>query len=126
MNTDYIKKLVELADGFEISDALAGKDSYDYSQFHVKYKTSYSHIDTLKTWNMYPLLLRRAVEGWNRKHGRESEYINTVECYADVTMAFVDYEINKVYRHKEYEKTDYLTCEEQAIEACLIELLEAE
>ena len=106
MKTETLKKIVELADGFDLAPGIG---------------LTYKGDDNSKEF--YPLLLRRAVEGWNVKYGRKSEYQDTIELCADVVMTFVEYEINKVYRHKEYEKTEYLTPQEQAIEACLIELL---
>ena len=120
MKTETLKKIVELADGFEVIEDVEGiGDICNYDRSIMS-----SPLDEIHEYCHYPLLLRRAIEGWNRKYGRTSDYQNTIELCADVLMTFIDYEINKVYRHKEYEKTDYLTPQEQAIEACLIELLE--
>lgn len=62
MTTEQIKWMVTHAPGFKASDALAGKDSYDYSRFDVIYKTSRSHIDHLHTWLLWPYFLQSIIE----------------------------------------------------------------
>ena len=65
MKTETLKKIVELADGFGWKVLEVDKQSIPYIQ--------YSNISIFDTKNIqqsdqYPLLLRRAVEGWNRRN----------------------------------------------------------
>lgn len=112
MKQETLKKIVELADGFEWLENSDGwcitYGVYQYFDTSVLYK------------NIYPLLIRRAVEGWNKS---KSDFY-FIDLYSD----HLDYDANRykkaVLIYRNYTKTDYLTPQEQAIEACLIELLE--
>ena len=107
MKPETLKKVVELADGFEIAPGIG---------------LTYRGNDNSK--DFYPLLLRRAVEGWNQKHW-------TMSCTQKIIyLKITRIEIVKCRKVEKTfifsnPKTDYLTVQEEAIEACLIELLEA-
>ncbi len=111
MKQETLKKIITLADGFAYDDRL--KAFYLNGDTWVWFKE-------IQKWEDYPLLLRRAVEGWNDKYAdSETDTAIQVECDNIIEMSagfFVKY--------SSYLKTDYLTPQEQAIEACLIELLE--
>ncbi len=110
MKQEILKKIIELADGFAYDDSL--KAFYLNGDTWVWFK----EIDE---WEFYPLLLRRAVEEYNNNH----------KVYKDIHLCaehliFTNKDIRTQLYFKNYPKTDYLTPQEQAIEACLIELLE--
>ena len=99
-----------LADGFEWWEEITKMTSTEtektteITNFFIGFNRPGRYIlvlepDDITIWYLYPLLLRRAVEGWP---DNLDEYIKT----------------------NDYQKTVYLTPQEQAIEACLIELLE--
>ena len=118
MKQETLKKIVELADRFGWF-----QETMHFNQC-VEYKDSACISYTVETWKHYPLLLRRAVEGWNDIHAESSNYKNDINISPNVVLRYEKNVLEKVYRHAEYKKTDYLTPQEQAIEACLIELLE--
>jgi len=118
MKQETLKKIIELADGFEIK--------YKDSHWSIRDPSGawYSLEYFVKTKVAYPLLLRRAVEEWNRK-GEYGIYLYVdymiIESNKGIQELTGD---SKEWDYDNYEKTDYLTPQEQAIEACLIELLE--
>ena len=122
MKQETLKKIVELADGFEWRD----KEGEDY-EVGLPEKNTFlcswcNHFRTNR-WNQiyYPLLLRRAVNGINE--------IGEYEISLRVGYILLEIDDPKVedlkdWDYDDYPKTEYLTPQEQAIEACLIELLE--
>ncbi len=115
MKQETLKKIITLAVGFAYDDSL--KAFYLNGDTWVWFKE-------IQKWEDYSLLLRRAVEGWNDKHAESSNYKDDINISPNVVLRYEKDVLEKVYRHAEYKKTDYLTPQEQAIEACLIELLE--
>ena len=110
MKTETLKKIVELADGFEWLDA-------NKELLHAPGLKLFGIIALIEDKIVYPLLLRRAVEGWNKKNPPID--LNGTHLYhfpAGEEMMRLSYSA--------YAQTDYLTPQERAIEACLIELLE--
>lgn len=108
MKVGTVKKMIILADGFAYNKDLKAfyTDGLTWSKF--KY---------IREWEFYSILLHRAVEGWNRKNE-----IYNIEIYFDVI--YCSKIENKGISYCYYTKTKYLTPQEQAIELCLIELLE--
>ena len=115
MKQETLEKIVELADGFEM-DLLKGYVPY------VKYLDRRHIAKYITKWEHYPLLLRRAAEGVNSNGKYEIYlYINYILLESNnhpLTEGYKDWD------YSDYKKTDYLTPCEQALEACLIELLE--
>ncbi len=112
MKSETLKKIIDLAAGFEYKFM----KTYSKSIPHIQYSNiSLFDIGNVEQWDQYPLLLRRAVEGWN------------IECKTTDDLIYI-YEENlcsdKCYYFRSYPSTEYLTPQEQATEACLIELLE--
>lgn len=109
MKVSTVKKIIMLADGFAYND--------DLEAYYMQGST-WAHFKYIRQWEFYPILLYRAVWGWNDSESLEilitMEYVS-VECFDD--------DSNEYWYHQ-FTKTDYLTPEEQAIETCLIELLE--
>ncbi len=120
MEQETLKKIVELADGFEYIEVLG-----EFTIIETPGRQVF-HLNQLECgdWKceLYPFLLRRAVEGWNKS--------NPTICYfIDLNKEYLEYGNNCYPNHpllwyKNYQKTEYLTPQEQAIEDCLIELLE--
>ncbi len=114
MNDKTLKKIIELAEGFE---QLKGNIAFESC---IRYKEQICIITQIDQWDLYPLLLRRAVEGLN--------IVGNAEIYLYINYILLDNnsltEKDKEWEYSDYPKTEYLTPCEQAIEACLIELLE--
>lgn len=110
MKVGTVKKLIILADGFAYNNSL----EIFYSQ-----GSTWTHFKYIRQWEFYPILLHRAVEGWNENNGPYDISINYdyIEYYGKLDTRIIK-------NHLNYTKTDYLAAQEQAIEACLIELLE--
>jgi len=118
MKQETLKKIVELAEGFAY-ERIYDPTGKETARIVLINKTGiWCIIDIIERWEYYPLILRRAVEGWNDIEARE--IILTME-FVSVSNKPIDPDD---YWHHEYTKTEYLTPQEQAIEACLIELLE--
>ncbi len=114
MKDKTLKKIIELAEGFE---QLKGNIAFESC---IRYKEQICIITQIEQWDLYPLLLRRAIEGWNKKHPIDADIVidsaGIIWGKLDDTCGSISYD--------DYPKTEYLTPQEQAIEACLIELLE--
>ncbi len=124
MKQETFKKIVELAAGFEwYINRLEGV-RVEFAESCFAYRSEIVRGNLLWKGTYYPLLLRRAVEGWNDIHAESSNYKNDINISPNVVLRYEKNVLEKVYRHAEYKKTEYLTPQEQAIEACLIELLE--
>lgn len=108
MKVGTIKKMIMLAEGFAYNR--------DLEAFYIAGST-WAHFKYIRQWEFYPILLYRAVDGWNIEHNT-----NTLEVDSD--CVYCPELINTGVFCSEYTKTKYLTSQEQAIEACLIELME--
>lgn len=122
MKQETFKKIVKLADGFEWKD----KENEDYEIQLPENNTflcSWCNHFRTDRWKQiyYPFLIRRAVAGWN-----EGRNPYPIEIMADSVEYFGFGDFRIINRYQDYKKSDYLNPQEQAIEACLIELLEAE
>ncbi len=132
MKEETLKQIVELAPGFEWVDRENGDYEVRLPENNTFLCSWCNHFRT-NLWKQiyYPFLLRRAVEGWNGQ-GIENDY-----QYIDLQSDSISYslDVNKEWQrgnvgsttlfYNKYQKTEYLTPQEQAIEACLIELLES-
>ncbi len=112
MKQETLKKIVELADGYTLTKTGRAFYAPDGESFRLNYLSK-----PMGTVN-YGLLLYRAVEGWNGLHPQQDILIGRT-C-----IDIIDWEGIDNFQIADYVKTDYLTPTEQAIEACLIELLE--
>ncbi len=116
MKQETLEKIVEWAEGFEWENGQVNDPAnfmYTPDNLSPEYrKDMWQLVD-------YPLLLRRAVEGWNRKNGPYLIHIlsDNVECFGGNGFRIIS-------NYSAYPANDYLTPQEQAIEACLIKLLE--
>ena len=113
MKQEILKKIVELAEGFAYDDSL--------KLFYLNGNT-WIWFKEIQEWEHYPLLLRRAIEGWNRSNSSILYFIDLLSDHMEYANGSCPAALILLY--KDYIKTKYLTPQEQAIEACLIELLE--
>lgn len=93
---EFIKKLCELAEGFE------------YTDYYPHYNFIKEYVPLENMYIMFPLLLHRAVEGYGNM---EIDY-----------MLKRIYNSGNFYMFKEYQPCHLTTCE-MAILYCLIEVL---
>lgn len=115
MKQETLKKIVELAEGFDI----IRESSHWYGLIRYRNNSNLCMIQDVEAWGYCPLLLRRAVEGWNN-----SKQPYPIELNSDNVEYFGKDEYRIINNYFNYTIIDYLTPQEQAIEACLIELLE--
>lgn len=107
---EIIKKMVELAEGFEIDDS------------NIVYCGGMLTIELKKYFNfiVFPLLIHRAAEGWNKKN--DKGYLNFIK----LDIGFLSYWFNpqesKLYIFQNYQP-EFLTPCECACLHCLIEVL---
>jgi len=120
---EIIKKMVELAEGFEYSE----EDLYGWFNnrregfsIHSKYNENRGIKGLTDKILMFSTLIHRAIEGWNKKRNANNTnaiiYIkwSIVEVYMD--NDYID------YRFDNYQSENLTACE-CAILDCLIELL---
>ena len=125
MTEKQIKKVVELAEGFEIFYD-------DLEDIYIRLSNNYLRwvsILNITEWEHYPLLLYRAMEGFNLIN-IEDDY-----KYINIDADIIDYSngVNSTWRsglcgsqrlwYKNYTPNVYLTTQEKALEAALWDVL---
>lgn len=108
---EFIKKLVELAEGFESVDSLDGAIGLNISMIEDDY---WMHVDRFLNNYRFPLLLHRAVEGWNNINLTNMIVIDVSELLKSCGLN--RYKFNKYF-------SCHLTPYEMAILDCLQEVL---
>jgi len=109
----FIKKLTEHAEGFEFRESGAIVYTHGTKLIDVNWQKA-------REWEFYPLLLWRALRGFNYealKSGNDPIWVNPGELYTYIGNKATD------YSYKDYQPTEYLTSQEQALEAALMEVL---
>lgn len=106
---EIIKKMVELAEGFEYKD--------EHCIYFNKSIVRYTSRDLKSDISLFPLLIHRAVEGWNNKDN-QSFYLYM--GYRYISKNYPEYDIR--YAFKNYQ-TQTLTPRECDWLHCLIEVL---
>ncbi len=116
MKQETLKKIVELAEGFEWEDR-EGEDYIITIPENNTFLSSWCNHFRTNGWKQiyYPLLIRRAAEG--------CEHVIIFDNNKRLTCLSLE-DDKQTIEYSNYKKTDYLTPQEQAIEACLIEILE--
>jgi hypothetical protein len=107
---EIIKKMSELAEGFDY----AGLKDFTYS----------GHMYSLGS-GAFPLLLHRAVEGFNKLNFkyREEKSVHLEINYPDEQIEFIKNErTQKIFLFEDYQPSHLTPCE-MAILDCLIEVL---
>ncbi len=121
MKQETLKKVIELADGF-ICEKVYSPDNRELCRIKFTNEIGiWCMSGVVENWSYYPLILRRAVNGINE--------IGEYEISLRIGYILLEIDDPKVedlkdWDYDDYPKTEYLTPQEQAIEACLIELLE--
>ncbi len=114
MKQETLKKIVELAEGFSLNE-LYPVATFKYSCGSSATGSNSCRLKIITIWQHYALLLRRAVEG--------CEHVIIFDNKKRITCLSLK-DDKQTIEYSDYQRTDYLTPQEQAIEACLIELLE--
>ena len=112
MEVDFIRWMVGYAEGFEYYEGGQVNDPANF--IYTLDNLSPEYRKDMWELIVYPLLLRRAVEG--------CEHV-IIFCNERLTCLSLE-DDRQSFDYRDYPKTEYLTPQEQAIEACLIELLE--
>ena len=113
INSEFIKKLCEIAEGFKYSDSEHGTDIIFFNNKFV------ATWESISSTFLFTILLYRAVEGWNRTnqcHSAIDISWNYVVCNFDSEDIQLSYDIEN-YR------ICHLTQLEMAILDCLIKIL---
>lgn len=108
---EIVKKMVELAGGFRC-------DNNTIYSGNRNIMSGFSEI--LETTNMFPLLIHRAVEGWN-KLGKM--YVIITDRYIYTTLNL--HQGDSRYMFNNYQPTSLTTCE-LALLDCLVDVLSKE
>lgn len=115
---EIIKKMCELAEGFEYkSDEFANETFFVTYKFDICWDRLYKHN------SFFPLLIHRAVEGWNKEHINDDWSIN-ISC-EDVLIHYWncgEQELRLLKQFTDYQPTT-LTHAECAMFDCLLEVL---
>jgi hypothetical protein len=109
---EIIKKMVDLAEGFEIDDS------------NIVYCGGMLTIELKKYFNfiVFPLLIHRAVEGWNKVNdGKISVHDNYVEYQKNRIQVLQSY-MEMSYEFDEYSPSSLTHCECACLH-CLIEVM---
>jgi hypothetical protein len=110
---DIIRKIVELAEGFEYQeDGGHTCKIINYRKYKIFYELDMRYCD------IFPLLIHRAVEGWNKA---KISYRDGIIIYDSYIELWLD-GFNKEYDAKTY-RPDSLTALECALLDCLVEVL---
>ena len=108
---EIIKKMVELAEGFEITSS-GDSVRIKYCEYSIKV---FQFIHSIH----FPFLIHRAADGWNKKYPEHTIHIwgEGIECFSDsddypMTLNFKNYQ------------PDSLTALECTLLDCLLDILE--
>ena len=134
MKKEFIEKLIELAEGFTIEKRNQHEEWYvefgDTVIVDYVFREYDQEFDVdevmyfIKGSGFYPTLLYRALEAWNKKHF-EVGAGNAGWIYPDnILMLYAGEENKSISRDiSDYKPNEYLTSQEQALEAVLMEVL---
>ena len=85
MNIDFVKFLVKYAKGFTF------KGSKDIPKVTYNSGNKYTcWADCIKDWDFYPLLLQKAIEGWNKSHRTITHFIDQNKEYIELNCDQID------------------------------------
>ena len=111
MTPEIIKKMVELAEGFEFIQACKGDINLCYIKAPDGFKSYFGSIKDREYTLSFSTLLHRAVEGWNNKTGKFICNLGNYIQYVFEKYYVIDY------------KPCHLTQCEMAIWDCLLNIL---
>ena len=115
---EIIKKMVKLAEGFEVTERQITVGNQLLISRGIKYninscETTKDFSEVMVKFSLFPLLLHRAVEGWN--HDENTPY------YIQICPHRISY-VGIMYLFKDYHSRHLTACE-MAIWDCLLEVL---
>lgn len=126
MKTELIKQMVTLADGFK----LFYSENDASIVIKISPKSCSWRIDKIETWEHFPLLIRRAVDGWNQENkDTDYKYIDITEnrvIYCSGRKIWNEYNGGKQIIFGSFKPTDTLTVEEVCLLMALEEVLKDE
>jgi len=129
---EIIKKMCELADGFKHEEhwSIPSRLQYKVSYGCNMYEQFKPISSDLLIWSLFPLLIHRAVGGWNSNQKPFLEIVIykdkvCLEDYKIETYKDIEYYNKYTYQDKRFEKyqPDSLTSLECACLDCLVEVL---
>jgi hypothetical protein len=100
LNVEFIKWMVDLAEGFEISD---------FGNVALDYKGVYHEVLNIEISTLLLLLLQRAIEGVNREANKQPDDVDTwaINIEPCAIMAFLNFgEKCKPYSYHDYDTID--------------------
>ncbi len=117
MTEQQIKKAVELAEGFEYNSEYVCYPNGDRYEKGGTLFEACSIYSAIREWEHYPLLLYRAMRGWNQRKPDYAIYLEGQVTYKTITNDIIELNTD------DYQGTPYLTAQEQALEVALEEVL---
>lgn len=114
MNVKTVKMMIIFAEGFSYNESLEA--------FYMQGST-WIHFKHIQAWEFYPILLHRAIEGFNKECYDDSGGEKYIGFSDNGDLMYMDYGLEDVYLHTDFKKTEYLTPQEQSIEKCLIDAM---
>lgn len=111
LTPEIIQRMVELAKGF-------GWDHFDNPYYIVKFDQKKWFIADFK-WVHFPLLLHRAVEGWNKRNEKVYGLYIEVKRKEILYYRFED----TIHKEKHYKFKDYIPCHLTACEMAILDCL---
>lgn len=107
-----VKRCVEYAKGFDRVEKSGIK-------YFLGYESGFRNITDFLNSGLFPLLLHRAVEGWNKKSDGHLRFIIQDK---DCLSVFVNESDRKLFKYNNYQPCHLTACE-MAIMDCLCEVL---
>lgn len=104
---EIVKRMCELAEGFKHLTFIPDEND-----------TLGRQINLIVDWSFFPLLIHRAVEGWNKKNGSTIYIKNNSVNYCDYPVVYDD----TYYWYNDYQTSSLTPCECACLH-CLIEVL---
>lgn len=117
---EIIKKMVELAEGFVITEPTLKNPAQEFGIIYFN-NCVWDFVD-INDFDLFPLLIHRAVEGWDRTNKPchiEVNYYNRIIYY------YIPSSPSRPFQFKNYQPRS-LTQLELALLHCLIEVLKEE
>ena len=115
---EFIKLICELAEGFEYNDKKIEIETPTKNHSSTSLKTLCDQF--ILHLSDFPLLIHRAVEGWNKKQNDRKLYI---EINNNAVWKMYNYEFIKCYMIINYQSENLTQCE-CALLHCLLDIFE--
>ncbi len=116
MKTELIKQMVNLAEGF--------KYGYKFIKVSIGNHTISYDKERIETWEHFPTLVNRTVQGFNRKNEDTKIIVDYSGDYDTTYVTVIKPEYYREIFYKDYEPTGILTVEEVCLLKALEEVLE--